>query len=161
MAHALSLNEYCVRRLAGPEPAAVGDAAVLEIRAHADRVTAGRLTGIIAHGSSVRGEARTSSDVDVLLVVRREVSLTRALYRAWDTASFRLDGRPVDAHFIHLPDDPDRAGGAWCEAAVDGVLLYDGDGSVDNALRAVRRVIADGRLVRRHAHGQPYWTVAA
>jgi hypothetical protein len=62
---------------------------------------------------------------------------------------------------VHLPADPDRAGGLWCEAAVDGLLLHDSDGSVDHALRAVRRAIADRRLVRRQAHGQPYWTTAA
>jgi HicB-like protein involved in pilus formation/nucleotidyltransferase-like protein len=160
-ANGLSLNEYCVRKLAGPEPAGVGNPAVVAIRAHAEAVAAARLTGIIVHGSWARGESRASSDVDVLLVVRRDVALTRGLYRAWDAATIHWDERPVDAHFVHLPADPDRAGGLWCEAAVDGLLLHDSDGSVDHALRAVRRAIADRRLVRRQAHGQPYWTTAA
>ena len=36
-----------------------------------------------------------------------------------------------------------------------------GTGHVDDALIQIRRAIADGRLVRKRAHGQPYWTVAA
>ena len=117
--------------------------------------------GIILHGSSARGDARTTSDVDVLVVVERTLSLTRALYRAWDGVPIAWNGRAVDAHFVHLPDDPRHAGGVWCEAAVDGILLHDIGGRVDETLRAIRRAIADGHLVRRHAHGQPYWTVAA
>lgn len=160
-AHGVSLNEYCVRQLAGPESAAVSDPSGLAIRARADSVAGSRLAGLVVHGSWARGEARMSSDVDLLVVVERRLPLTRALYRAWDLAPLARQGRPVDAHFVHLPDDPDRASGVWCEAAIDGLLLYDRDGRVDAALRRIRRAIADGRLVRKHAHGQPYWTVAA
>jgi predicted nucleotidyltransferase len=157
----LSLNEYCVRKLAGPESMVLADPTVLAIRARADAIAGARLLGIIVHGSWVRGEARATSDVDVLLVVSRAVALTRDLYRAWDEAPMAWGGRAVDAHFIHLPDETDRAGGVWCEAAVEGVLVHDRDGRVDQTLRRIRRLIADGRLVRKHAHGQPYWTVAA
>lgn len=157
----LSLNEYCVRKLGGPESAALRHPAVLDVRAHAEAVAGARLVGLIVHGSWARGEARTTSDVDVLVVVERQLALTRSLYRAWDRAPIACDGRPVDAHFVHLPEDPDRAGGVWCEAAIDGVVVSDVDGRIEQALGRLRRAIADGRLVRKHVHGQPYWTVAA
>lgn len=157
----LSLNEYCVRKLGGPDPGMLPHADGLHLRARAEAIVGPHLVGIIAHGSSARGEARTSSDVDVLVVVDRALPLTRALYRRWDEIPIAWQGRRVDVHFINLPPASDRAGGVWAEAAVDGVLLHDTDGSVDTTLRGVRRAIADGRLVRKHAHGQPYWTVPA
>jgi predicted nucleotidyltransferase len=160
-AHGLSLNEYCVRKLAGPEPVTVAEPAGLAVRDRAAAVAGSRLAGIVVHGSWVRGEARAASDVDVLVVVDQRLALTRALYRAWDDEPLTWAGRPVDAHFLHLPADPRRASGIWCEAAIDGLLLSDRDGRLEEALRHIRRAIADGQLVRKYAHGQPYWTAAA
>lgn len=157
----LSLNEYCVRKLAGPESALIHTAAALDVRARAAAVAGARLLGIIVHGSWARAEAGQSSDVDVLVVVDRQLALTRALYRTWDDTPLSWEGRAVDAHFLHLPPAPERAGGVWCEAAIDGIVLGDRDGRVDETLRRIRRAVADGRLVRKYAHGQPYWMVAA
>ena len=53
------------------------------------------LVGIIVHGSSARGEARTTSDVDVLVVVDLALALTRALYRRWDEIPVTWQGRRV------------------------------------------------------------------
>jgi predicted nucleotidyltransferase len=160
-AQSLSLNQYCVRKLAGPEPLAIREPAALAVQARATEIAGDRLVGIVVHGSWVRAETRAASDVDVLIVTDRKLPLKRALYRAWDEVSLSWGGRAVDAHFLHLPADPERAGGVWCEAAVDGVVLYDRDGYLDETLRRIRRAIADGRLLRKHAHGQAYWTVAA
>jgi predicted nucleotidyltransferase len=160
-ANDLSLNEYCVRRLAGPEPMTVAHPAALAVRDRAADVAGARLIGIIAHGSWARDDMRAASDVDVLVVVERALPLTRALYHAWDRAPLTWDERTVDAHFVHLPEDPARAGGVWCEAAIDGVVLDGVDGRIERTLQRIRRAIAGGQLVRKHAHGQPYWTVAA
>lgn len=157
----LSLNEYCVRRLAGPEPIGATHPGAGAVRARARAVVGRHLRGLVLLGSWARGQARNASDVDVLVVVGPELALTRALYRTWDAEPLSWDGRTVDAHFVQLPEDPGRAGAVWCEAAVDGVVVDDPDGRIEATLRAVRRAIADGRLVRRHVHGQPYWTVAA
>jgi len=155
------MNEYCARRLAGPEAAGLAEPAALAIRARAEAVTGARLLGILAHGSWARGEAGTASDVDLLIVVAPKLALTRALYRAWDGVPLTWAGRPVDAHFVHPPADPGRASGVWCEAAVDGIVLHDPEGRIDPLLRRIRRAIADRRLVRKRVHGQPYWTEAA
>jgi len=157
----LSLNEYCVRKLGGPEAVGLAEPAALAIRARAEAVVGAQLVGIVIHGSFARGEAGTASDVDVLVVVEPSQALTRALYRTWDGDALSWAGRPVDAHFVHLPADPARAGGVWCEAAVDGIVLHDPEGRVEPVLRRIRRAIADRRLVRKRAHGQPYWTEAA
>ena len=98
----LSLNEYCVRRLAafgvGMDD---GDAVALVARAGA--VAGGALMGVLLHGSWIRGDATATSDVDAIVVVEPRVRLSRALYRTWDEQPVTWKGRPVDAHFVHPP----------------------------------------------------------
>lgn len=155
------MNEYCVQRLGGPDLRVTPRQPVADVLARAGYVAGPHLLGVIAHGSWVRGEARDSSDVDVMVVVDRALPLARGLYATWDGASPRWHGRAVDAHFVHLPQVTGRASSVWCELAVEGLLLSDRDGAVSTALIDVRRAIAHGRLVRKTAHGQPYWTEAA
>lgn len=157
----LSLNEYCVQRLSGPDLSVGARKPVAVLLAQTAEVAGPHLIGVIAHGSWVRGEARASSDIDVMVVVDAGLPLTRGLYRDWDRATPTLLGRPLDAHFVHLPADPSHPSSVWCEIAVEGLLLSDRDGAIAGALIEVRRAMAQGRLVRRTAHGQPYWTVAA
>jgi predicted nucleotidyltransferase len=157
----ISLNEYCDRRLRVPGPALLlepGAAASVE-RSLVQFDAA--LAGVLVYGSYARGDATAASDVDLLVVVDPAVALTRALYREWDDGPVEWQGRHVDPHFLHLPAGGRPAPGAWCEAAIDGVVLYERDGAVTRYLAAIRGEIAAGRLVRRSSHGQPYWTVAA
>lgn len=156
----LSLNEYCARRLSVPGPALIVDEGA---RAAVDRSLmqfSERLVGVLVFGSYARGDATATSDVDLLVVVDNSIPLTRALYREWDTDPPAWATRSIDPHFVHLPGDSRAMPGASCEAAIDGVVLFERDGAVTRHLAAVRGDIATGRLVRRSAHGQPYWTVA-
>jgi predicted nucleotidyltransferase len=157
----LSLNEYCLRRLAVPTsgPGDTGDAAAAVARAAA--AFERDLLAVAAFGSWARGELAASSDVDLLVVLESRVELTRDLYRRWDAEPpLRWAGRPVDVHFAHLPA-PDAAGaGVWGEVAVDGVVLFERDLRLSARLAAIRRDIAAGRITRHMVHGQPYWTVA-
>lgn len=157
----VSLNEYLNRRLSGAELHPTSESVAPLLLAHAHRVAGARLLGIVLHGSWTRGEARADSDIDALIAVDEALPLTRGLYRAWDEQPVAWAGRAVDVHFVHLPRSLDRAAGVWCEAAVEGRLIADRSGRVEDALIQIRRAIADGRLVRKRAHGQPYWTVAA
>lgn len=159
-AAALSLNELCVRRLAasGTGLALADDASGIVDRA--SRVAGHALVGVVLYGSWARGDAGPGSDVDVLVVVDPSMALTRALYRAWDAVPATWQGRPVDPHFVHPPGSR-PSGAVWGEVAVDGVVLFERGLEVSGALARVRRDIADGRLVRRVAHGQPYWTMVA
>lgn len=152
----MSLNEYCVRRLASAGTAD-GDAATLLARASS--VAGDSLKAVLLHGSWARGEATVASDVDALIVVDRSVELNRALYRLWDAEPIAWQGHSVDAHFVHVPKD-ETFSGLWAEAAIDGQVLFDRDGSVFKHLLRVRRAIAEGRILRRVVHGQPYWAEA-
>lgn len=157
----LSLNAYCVRRLAIPEATPSPWLDVPGLMERADAVAGAHVLGAVVHGSTARGEARRSSDVDVLIVVDRARELTRALYRHWDATRAEDGDRHLDAHFVHLPADPATATGLWCEAAVEGIVVADPHGLVSRTLIDVRRAIAAGLLIRKQVHGQPYWTVAA
>ncbi|MYH26468.1 MAG: toxin-antitoxin system HicB family antitoxin [Holophagales bacterium] len=152
----VSLNEYCVRRLAS---AGTAEGGAVTLLSRASSVAGNSLKAVLLHGSWARGEATAASDVDALVVVDRSVELDRALYRLWDAEPIAWHGRPIDAHFVHLPEE-ETFSGLWAEAAIDGQVLFDRDGSVSEHLHRVRRAIAEGRLVRRVAQGQPYWTEA-
>jgi len=156
----LSLNEYCVRCLSAAGSGLGHEASAGAVIEAAARAAGEGLLAVVVYGSWARGEARTTSDVDVLIVVDQQTALTRQLYREWDEMPPRWQDRPVDPHFVHPP--PDRVeGGAWAEAAIDGIVLFERGDVVSTGLARIRRTIAEGGLTRRHSHGQPYWTVAA
>jgi predicted nucleotidyltransferase len=157
----LSFNEFCVRRLRAPSDAhAVSPLRALVV-SRARAVVGARLVGVLVIGSWARGQAAATSDIDVLIVIDASMPLTRDLYRAWDTAPLTFEGRDIDAHFAHLSGTGVTPTAVWCEAAVDGHVWYDRDGEIAIRLGEVRRAIADGRVVRAVAHGQPYWKGAA
>jgi hypothetical protein len=128
-------------------------------RAHV--VFGDRLLGVLVLGSWARGEAAVNSDIDVLMVIDSGINLTRDLYRAWDRDPLVFEGRAIDPHFAHPSAPGTLPTAVWCEAAVDGVAWYDRDGAIAIRLGEVRRAIAEGRVVRAFAHGQPYWKGAA
>jgi predicted nucleotidyltransferase len=156
----VSLNEYCVRRLAASGPAAAAGEAAAALVTRAAALVGDALAGVVVYGSWARGDATTTSDVDALVVVEPSVALTRSLYRSWDEAPVAWQGQPVDPHFVHVPGGR-VSGGVWGEAAIDGLVLFERDPRLSAYLARVRRAIAEGRLVRRLVHGQPYWTEAA
>lgn len=155
----LSLNELCARKLAAPGPVGTGPAPQAVERALAE-LGAG-LLGLIAFGSWARGEATQRSDVDLLLVVAPRIRVVRDLYRPWDDAPLRWDGRPVEPHFVHLPEPGGRVSGLWAEAALDGIVLYERGFAISRRLIDVRHRIVAGRLTRREVHGHSYWVEAA
>ncbi len=155
-----SLNEYCVRRLATAGPSLAVDEPAAALVARAAALAGDALVAVVVYGSWARGEATPTSDVDALVVVEPRIALTRGLYRAWDEQPVVWLARPVDPHFVH-PPDAKAAGGLWGEVAIDGVILFERDWRLSAHLARVRRAIAEGKLVRRLVHGQPYWTEAA
>ena len=134
-------------------------AAAKDLVVRAAAVAGDALLAVVLYGSWARGEAGPASDVDVLVVVDPARPLVRSLYDEWDRAPVRWDGRAIDPHFVHLPEAA-PATGLWGEAAIDGVVLFEAGCRVSVLLAQVRRDIADGRLVRRTLHGQPYWVAA-
>lgn len=157
VARGLSFNELCVRRLASPAPSTDALAVRTLVFDRARAQFGDDLLGVVALGSWVRGDAADGSDIDVLIAIDAAVPLTRELYRRWDQTPLVFDARAIDAHFAHLPLPSSAPGAVWCEAAVDGLVWHDRDGRLTVWLAEVRRAIADGRVVRTFAHGQPYW----
>jgi hypothetical protein len=156
----LSLNAFCARKLAAPDPTLDGPLAEAVERCLALFDEA--LVGIVVYGSWPRGELATTSDVDILVVVDRSVPILRAIYREWDALPpIYWGSHSVEPHFVHLPDSDDETAGTWAEAAIDGLVIYDRGLAVSQRLAAFRRRIADGELERRWVHGQPYWVEAA
>ena len=157
----LSLNELCSRRLRAAGSALLAEDGAGAAVERALALFGDDLVGVLVYGSYACGEANPSSDVDLLVVVDLSIPLTRALYRDWDAKPPTWNERAVDPHFVHLPERARTVAGVWCEAAINGVVLFERGGAVTRRLATVRGDIAAGRLVRRTAHGQPYWTVAA
>lgn len=156
----LSFNEFCVRRLSAP--AHPDDTSALRslVVDRACEAFGDRLFGVVVLGSWARGEAAADSDIDVLIVIDPELPLTRELYRSWDRVPLSFEGRAIDAHFVHPSGKGAPPTAVWCEAAVDGLVWFDRGGTTTR-LAEVRRAIAEGRVVRGTAHGQPYWKGAA
>jgi hypothetical protein len=155
----LSLNEYCRRKLMAPGLPVSGPAT--EVVNSAVGIVGGALVGVVAFGSWARDELTAGSDVDVLVIVSADVAIRRELYRGWDGNPVSWGPHPVEPHFVHLPDPEARVSALWAEVAVDGVVLFERGLQVSRLLGAVRRRIAEGSLVRRRIHGQPYWVEAA
>lgn len=156
-----SLNDFCARKLAAPIGSFAGLQPGVEIVVRAADLFGESLVGVAAFGSWVRQELTPASDVDLLVVVEDDVALTRELYRAWNDTPLEWEGRRVEEHFVHLPEAGSRVSGLWAEVAVDGVVLFERGLELSRALAGIRREIAAGRIVRRSAHGQPYWTEVA
>jgi hypothetical protein len=159
----LSLNDYCVRKLAAPLGELSAFGCFPEVVRRAATVCGSGLVGVMVYGSWTRGESRADSDVDVLIVVEPDFPLTRELYRRWDAAPpLRWEGRSIEPQIVRLPAAMEAAGsGLWAEVAIDGVTLFMRDPALAEVLRRVRREIACGLLVRRVVQGQPYWVRAA
>jgi predicted nucleotidyltransferase len=155
----LSLNEYCRRKLMAPGFQACGPAT--EVVSAAIAVVGEALVGVVAFGSWARDELTASSDVDVLLIVSPDVAIRRALYSDWDGNPVSWGAHRVEPHFVHVVDPETRISGLWAEVAVDGVVLFERGLEVSRLLAALRRRIAEGEVVRRRIHGQPYWVEAA
>lgn len=150
-----SLNEYCARLLTSR--GAAGDAAAAAVIAAVRTAAGPALLGIIAYGSWARGELADASDIDLLVVLDAAVPLTRALYRTWDALPLKWSDREVDVHLVHPLDPAQTLSGLWAEAATEGIVLCERGFELSRQLGAVRQRIATGELVRRVAHGQPYW----
>ncbi len=157
----LSLNEFCLRRLAAPSGDRDSWEGAVEALVRAADLFGRGLLGVVVFGSWARGELREDSDIDLLVVLDGALDLTRELYRAWDESPVDWQGHPVEPHFVHLPPRDETASGLWAEAAMEGYVLFAATPELVAGLARVRRDIAEGRIVRRVAHGQPYWVRAA
>jgi len=155
MAAGVSLNEHCVRLLAGGGAPVDPDAAALLERL--ERAVGADLVGVVAYGSWARGDAGDASDIDLLVVVDTRLPITRESYRTLDEPPPRWGGRDVDVHLVPLPATGAEITGSWAEAATEGIVLRERGLEISRRLIDIRRRVAAGEITRRVVHGQPYW----
>ena len=155
----ISLNELCLRAV---EAYLTQDRTIEDLDSYVESSLVSRakqhmgnnLEGLLLFGSTARGESRDGSDVDLLIVVSPDLTLTRQLYTRWDR---EFTEERLSPHFTHLPLSLEHAGSIWFEVAVDGILLFERERNITRFLSEIRRAIATGHLVRKAAYGQPYW----
>jgi predicted nucleotidyltransferase len=115
----------------------------------------GSIEGLALFGSFARGRETANSDVDLLIILSRSVTLDRDVYARWQLRKF--DGREVAPLFVQIPREGERIGGLWFEVALDGIVLFDKDLNLSRFLSRVRDLVADGRVRRLVTHGHSYW----
>jgi predicted nucleotidyltransferase len=113
------------------------------------------IEGLALFGSFARGRETATSDIDLLVVLNRGVTLDRDVYSRWQLR--KVDGREVAPLFVQIPREGERIGGLWFEVALDGIVLFDKDLNLSRFLSHVRDLVADGRVRRMVTHGHPYW----
>ena len=151
----VSLNEYCARKLSAPETSLPREG--IEAVRHALTAYGPDLIAVVVFGSWARGTPRSSSDVDLLVVLESHVAIGRKAYRAWDEIPLRWGERRVELHLVHLPAAQSRVSGLWADVAVDGAVLFERGLRISRRLGEIREQLAEGRMTRRRVHGQPYW----
>lgn len=160
---ALSLNQICTRFiLSGLNQSSGADARSLflseELQKTMRKEWKKDLLGIVLFGSNARGDAQENSDVDILLVLRPEASIQRALYRKWDQLFSSVSGMDrFSPQFVSLPSSKTEAGSLWFEIALDGKIIWECEEQLSLFLRGLRADMAEGKLRRKLTHGHPYW----
>lgn len=114
-----------------------------------------RVEGLVLFGSFARGRQTADSDIDLLVVLNRSVTLDRDIYSRWRVRKF--EGREVAPLFVQIPGEGERIGGLWFEVALDGIVLFDRELHLSRFLAHVRDLVAGGCVRRKVTHGHPYW----
>ncbi|MBI4373525.1 MAG: nucleotidyltransferase domain-containing protein [Deltaproteobacteria bacterium] len=115
------------------------------------------LEGILIFGSQVTGQATESSDLDLLIVLKSSLPLTRSLYRWWDEKVSLSGTIVVNPQFAHIPLSMEEAGSLWLEVATASQMIWERDLVVTDFLELLREFIASDRVRRNWSQGQPYW----
>lgn len=157
----ISLNQFCTRILEQgihrSSPISAKNGPWNKALAILEKKFGDSLLGVVLFGSEARGEARDTSDIDLLIVLSPEASLTRVLYHWWDDQLAEHLDKRVSPHFTRLPQDTEEAGGLWMEVALASTLLWEKERSVSSFLALLRQEMAAGHLRRRLTGGVPYW----
>lgn len=157
----VSLNQKCIELLSQVDTnSKCTDDDVLRIRASVNQMFNNSLIGIVLFGSTARGESRTTSDIDLLIVIENSINLNRSLYRKWDEFIAPHLADNITPHFVHIAPQSAQVGSLWLEVSLDGVVLFETEKLISNCLRRIRQNIADGHYTREINNGHPYWVRA-
>lgn len=143
-----SLNSLCLRKIS--QASSSPHSAVL-------KAIVGEFNplGVVLFGSAARGEDRSSSDIDLLIVLDNSTPVSRDLYMRWD--AILKDGGKYSPQFVHLPSSGGDIGSLWLENSLEGEILYDRNHAIRDEFIKIRSQIAEGRYQRRISHGHAYW----
>lgn len=137
----ISLNHLCQMILEK------GDLSELDLAVESIKIAFKEsLEGVVFFGSRARGQDHDNSDIDLLIVLNERV--TRGDYKLIDLP---------EKYSPSLVTFPSKPSGLWFEVALDGVVLFDKSGKLNNFLRGVRSYILEGKVKRQTTHGQGYW----
>lgn len=115
------------------------------------------LLAVLVFGSSVRGEAKATSDIDVLIVLDSSVTISRSIYSDWDNQILPKISDKYSPQFVHLPVQAEAAGSLWLEVALEGEFVFEKAPEVRRFVFLLKTLIAAGEFMRKLSHGHPYW----
>ncbi len=144
-----SLNTLCQHKLSAAAPIIETNGLPLN-----QIITSFCPVGVVLFGSTVRGEATSKSDIDLLIVLDSKKMISRDFYRHWDKLHFKDS---ISPQFVHLPRIKEPLGSLWLECAIEGEILYDPNKSLRVCFREIRQSIAEGSYTKKISHGQSYW----
>jgi len=125
------------------------------------------LISIVLFGSVARCDARSDSDIDLLIVVdnipkgrfrRQEMfmeieDLLQKDIEALETAGYRIDFSPI----IKTPEEASRISPLYLDMIYDAIVLYDKDNFFTNILDKLRKKLVELGAERVHLGRKWYW----
>lgn len=122
-----------------------------------------RLVSLVLFGSVARGQARPTSDIDLLVVVegwpRSLVERRRPLLASWEHARTSRGLPYVEWNLVtKTPDEARVRSPLYLDIVEDGIALFDRDGFFETVLRGMRdRMRALGSRRVHLPDGTWYW----
>ncbi|MCP5464939.1 MAG: nucleotidyltransferase domain-containing protein [Deltaproteobacteria bacterium] len=155
----VSLNAYCASQLESCLQEAQGFSVSRKLKVIENllKIFGSDLLGVVLFGSAARGEMRSSSDIDLLVILSDECAITRELYLKWDDDGDDFETPIINPHFVHLPNPLTQAGSLWLEASNEGIELLIIDSCVSDTLHQIKLFQENGVVERKITHGHPYW----
>ncbi|MBU4484207.1 toxin-antitoxin system HicB family antitoxin [bacterium] len=160
LARGVSLNQICIHYLEGVKNR--GDERlwysfcikiVEELKKHFKE----KLVGVVVFGSQIDGYATEHSDVDLLIVLDKSLSINRSLYRWWDENISDGSGFEINPHFVSMPDDIKKTTGIWLEIAQNNEILFQKRCNMKTLMDKLNELIKNDHVRRYWSNGHPYW----
>lgn len=115
------------------------------------------LLGVAVFGSRANETATKKSDIDVLICLKPEAKINRAIYTWWDE-NFIHDEFEYNPVFAYPPEFG-AAPSLWYEMAINHRILDDPQKILKNIFMRLMDNVYTGVVRRKWAQGQPYWTM--
>lgn len=154
--HQVSLNQLLVNKLTSTSNETNEKKIIKDITS----LWNSELIGIVLFGSTVRGEQKASSDIDLLIVLEDTTKILRPLYKKWDQSFSSPEYNAYSPQFVHLPKKITSPSSIWLEVALEGEILYDTNDRIRQSIYRIKSKIASGKFIRKLSHGHPYWVKA-